>query len=156
MCIRDRHYEAMVRAQQKEQVALQAKREEEALAAERVHRTAGARRVGTAHSVHLYQNAVKQQQKHEQMVVERQKQLEAAELEGTTFKPQVSQLAKQMSTDGMRVEQRTMAWHHAKQATKQLQNEVTATGGVPSTTMRRKSSGDPAYFGGKARTVDQF
>ena len=150
------HYEAMVRAQQKEQVALQAKREEEALAAERVHRTAGARRVGTAHSVHLYQNAVKQQQKHEQMVVERQKQLEAAELEGTTFKPQVSQLAKQLSTDGLSVEQRTMAWHHAKQASKQLKNEVTATGGVAPTSMRRKSSGDPAYFGGKARTVDQF
>ena len=149
------YYKAMVRAQQKEQAALQAKREQEALDTQLMRRTAVARRGSSAYTEQLYHNAVKNQQRHEQLAVERQKQLEQAEIEGATFKPKVSKLAKQMSSDAS-VEQRTMAWHQAKQA-KQAEAAASATGvGSPSSVGRRKSSGDPAYFGGKARTVDSF
>ena len=130
-----RHFEAMVRLQQKEEMVLQAQREADAQAIERMQRTAPKASIGYdplpipgAHapsagptagetaSERLYQRAVEQQAKLDRQAIERRQQLLDAELAGATFSPAITLCARRTSTDSRPVEQRTMEWHEAKQS----------------------------------------
>ena len=165
------HFEAMVRLQQKEELALHVKREEEAQALERIQRTAGGPMVSPGQGGRLYQDALERQAKLETRVLERKEQLDAEEIAGSTFTPPLSRLSSKLRTDGRPVEQRVMEWHELKQAKRvdaaaakaraeEGPPRVTAarvgpvpTSGDPRPTVAR---GNPQFSGGKPRTVDDI
>ena len=143
-----RHFEAMVRLQQKEELALQAQREAEAQATERISRTAPSggsggggvgghggkafAKAGEQASERLYQRAIEQQARLERQTVERRLQQAEEELAGSTFSPSLAATAARRASvgDERPVEARVMEWHEAKlerQAMRQL--EVVETSG---------------------------
>lgn len=156
------HFEAMVRLQQKEEAALQAKREEEALATQRMKRTTGTHGSAAESGERLYRRALEQQAKLERKAVERQRELLDAEMHDSTFAPKISQRAACLRTDGRPVEQRTMEWHEWKNAKQAEAAAASPTARAAHTTSspehRRRSAGsaNPTITAGKPRTVDSF
>ena len=157
------HFEAMVRMQQKEELALHAKREAEAQADERIRRTAREQPASLSHSERMYQQALEQQAKLERQAMEREREREAMEMQESTFAPSISAGARKLRTDERPVEQRVMDWHEAKET--RLREAVadsptadpkrslvsTPSSGVPP---RRK--GNPQFTGGKKITTSDF
>jgi hypothetical protein len=113
-----RHFEAMMRLQRREELVLHVRREEEQAADALRQRTTGASPVkGAARTEHLYQCAVERQARLERLTMERQEQLRSVELDGYTFAPQlVTESDRQQSTDGRPASERLLDWERQRQA----------------------------------------
>ena len=113
-----RHFEAMMRLQRREELVLHVRREEEQAADALRQRTTGASPIkGAARAEHLYQYAVERQARLERLTMERQEQLRSVELDGYTFAPQlVTESARQQSTDGRPASERLLDWERQRQA----------------------------------------
>ena len=156
-----------------QELVLHTKREAEGQAAERVRRTSvGAPEAAAAAAAaassgqlyggeRLYQAGKQQQARLERQSIEAKQQRVDEELRVSTFSPQLSSKAARLRTDGRPVEERMMEWHEARQAkiSDAAAASATALHAAPSAAAERRarrSVGDPAYHGGKMRTVDDL
>ena len=159
-----RHFEAMIRKQQKEELVLSVKREVESQEDERMRRTiAPDPNAAAIASDRLYQQAIERQAKLELKALERHHERVETELEGATFVPQITTKASKMRTDGRPVEMRIQDWYEAKQT--KLSDAAAASAGrdlagSKQTAERSSRAGramrDPAYQGGKMKTVEDI
>jgi hypothetical protein len=161
------HFDAMVRLQVREDLVLQARREAEELSSTQVNRTAGTVPVSSsAQRERLYMSAVEQQAKQERRVLERQRELHVAELDGTTFSPVLTRRGMHLRTDGVPVEVRMRHWEEVRQtklADKVAASptaQVSAIAAHLQSARRRARTGNPTiaanYANTPTRTVDTF
>ncbi|KAL1520052.1 hypothetical protein AB1Y20_023527 [Prymnesium parvum] len=101
--------DAMARMQQREQLMLQVQQEQDELAREQAHLTVASGRLSSQASERLYMGALERQARAERRLVMRLEEVEAAEVEGATFQPEISQRARHLSTSSS-VEERTKQW----------------------------------------------
>ena len=151
-----------------QELVLQAKREAETQAAERMRRTlAPEPKAAAAAGERLYQQAREQQAKQERRAVERLHALGDAETSGATFTPQITSMASKLPTGGRPVEMRIQDWYEVKQsklsdaaaasASRDLASTKVAYEGKPSQLpMASRAARDPAFAGGRIKTVDDI
>ena len=111
------HAEAMRALREREQAVQLAREQAEIQAAELAHRTAGSVPVTTAaQRERLYRDAIEQQARQERLAIQRQQELRAAELEGTTFSPDITpRAARVRRPNGISTEQWLLQWEAERQ-----------------------------------------